>query len=460
MAPAHRVAGWPWLGTVSVTGPCGWSCSGDGVEGLEPAVTVPRGERNNSVYEVLHVRADAGQWPPGDRGPLLGKQEARISRDLPGHPPATRPASANSRSLCLSPAARLSVSLSVCPSEREAQDPSFKAKPLSSQPTVRASPWGLPLRHVCPQVTWRWTPRYCLPEPSQAPPGDRHQRHGGGGSVRSRPAGASVRAASDLRPRGTEKDIASHVWGRRVGAEGAAKAASGPPPAQEPCRASGSAVTKLLLPGHMVQPVGPPRWAGVHTWPALTPAHPPHVLACTPVPPQEGPCHSAPLRPAPPHFLPTSAGGGAQLAPPGAGPSRPVRAALPSTAGTCHWVPGAGQAVATAPRPPAHTEAPTPPRASLPAPAVTSIPLLGGWVSRDVREEGRRMHGGSVSPGVQPLGQVPDSPCAICCLPQPTRLRSWGGARGDASQRGMPRTRGLPKLVSVQARWSTRSPTP
>lgn len=188
----------------------------------------------------------------------------------------------------------------------------------------------------------------------------------GRGSVRSRPVGASVRAASELRPRGTEKASASRMWERRAEAEGREGGQGGlrSPPARGPCRVSGSTVTKLLL----LRPWFPHRsasgsataWAGVHM--CDSPSHqPPHVLTHT--------CAGAGRAPSPaplcPRVLdsgpagpPTSdshlLGAGAQLA-----PRAPARASLPRAAGRCHWVPGAGQQWDCSP-PPACTEAACP----------------------------------------------------------------------------------------------------
>lgn len=75
--------------------------------GLESVVIVPRVEKeNNPVYGKggKGESAAAGQWPSwGDRGPLLGKQEARISRTRRAtrRPPA--PASAESQQLVPAP---------------------------------------------------------------------------------------------------------------------------------------------------------------------------------------------------------------------------------------------------------------------------------------------------------------------------------------------------------------------
>lgn len=153
-------------------------------------------------------------------------------------------------------------------------------------------------------------------------------------------------------------------------------------------------------------------------------------------------------RPSP---LPTHScwGRGRSWLPRGAGPSRPVRAALPSAAGTCHRVPGAGQQWRLLPAPSPHGSGPPRPRASPPAPAVTSV-LLGGWVSRDIREEGRRVHGGSGSPGVWPSGRrlialVPSAAhlCLPICVPGVGKRRCHpNGER--------PRLEDVPKLVSVQ----------
>lgn len=143
---------------------------------------------------------------PRDRGPLLGKQEARISRTCRAtrRPPAQLPPILSS--FCLSPAARQSVSSSVCPSEPEAQASSFKAKLLSSQPHSQGVSWGLPSLAQCAQVTWRRMPEI-LGNAFQQSPARPHletpdiRRHmWERGSIRSRAVGASVRAASELRP--------------------------------------------------------------------------------------------------------------------------------------------------------------------------------------------------------------------------------------------------------------------
>lgn len=199
---------------------------GAGVEGLGTRCYCAKRRKKTTLFTEKARPLMLASGLPGDRGPLLGKQEARISRTCRAtrRPPAQLPPILSS--FCLSPAAHLSVSLSVCPSEPEAQASSFKAKPLLPQPRSQVGLLGAAPPARCVQVTWRRTPGYCFPaEPSQAPPEtpDIRRHMWGGGSVRSRPAGVSVRAASDLRPRGTEKDIASHVWGRRAGAERAAR---------------------------------------------------------------------------------------------------------------------------------------------------------------------------------------------------------------------------------------------
>lgn len=291
------------------------------------------------------------------------------------------------------------------------------------------------------------------PGPTRRPPtsGDTW----GGGSVRSRPAGASVRAASDLRPRGTEKDIASHVWGRRVGAEGAAKAASGPllprspvgPQGQQSpsCCSLATWFSQWILHG-----VG----RRAHVWPALTPAHPHMFLHVHLYRHRKGPVTSTPA-PGPPHFRLTSAGGGGAAGSPWAlaraGLCEPPCPARLGRATGCLVLGSSGDC---SPPPSPHGSGPPRPRASLPAPAVTSI-LLGGRVSRDVREEGRHVHGGSVSPGVQPLGR-----CLIALVPSAAYLSLPACVPGVGKRRCQPKgecpgLEGSPKLVSVQARWST-----
>lgn len=195
----------------------------------------------------------------------------------------------------------------------------------------------------------------------------------------------------------------------------------------------------------MVQPVDPPRRGQACTCVAHPHAStPPHVLACTRVPPQEGPRHQHPrARPSP---LPTHIcwGRGRSWLPLGAGPSRPVRAALPSAAGTCHWVPGAGQQWRLLPAPQPARKRPTPAQGQS-ACSGHDLHPVGRVGVQGCQGEGtsraRRLH----EPWGLAFGQVPDSPCAICCLPQPTHLRSWGGQEAMPGKGGMPRTRGLPQ---------------
>ena len=79
-------------------------------------------------------------------------------------------------------------------------------------------------------------------------------------------------------------------------------------------------------------------------------------------------------------------------------------------------MPGAGQQWRLLPAPSLHRGSPPRPRASPPAPAMTFL-LLGRWLPRDVREEGRRGHGGSASPGVRPSGR-----CLIALVPSTAHL--------------------------------------
>lgn len=245
----------------------------------------------------------------------------------------------------------------------------------------------------------------------------------GRGSVRSRPVGASVRAASELRPRGTEKASASRVWERRAGAEGREGGQGGlrSPPARGPCRVSGSTVTKLLLPRpwfpHRSASGSATAWAGVHM--CDSPSHqPPHVLTHTcagagrapsPAPLCPRVPDSGPARP--PHFRLTSAGGGGAAGSLGAGPSQPAPCSWEVPLGAWRWA-----AVGLLPAPSLHGSGLPRPRASLPALAVTSV-LSGRCLSRDVREEGRRGHRGSVSPWVQPSGR-----CLIALVPSAAHL--------------------------------------
>lgn len=381
--------GWPWLGQC-VTGPCGWSCSGPGLGAWNPPFTVPRGERKQLCLQEKARPLMLASSLPGDRGPLLGKTGSEDFQDLSGpHPPATHLASANSQQL-LPVASCPSVRLLVCVSLwQEAQDSSFKAKPLSSQPHSQGrSPGGCPSGTVS-QVTWVDTQVLpscrAQPGPTRRPPtsGDTW----GGGSVRSRPAGASRGdSLQTLRPRGTEKDIASHV-GKKGGGRGRPRQPQGPLLPRSPMRPPGSAVTKLLLPGHMVQPVGP---SGVgrraHVWPALTPAHP-HMFLHVHLYHWEGPRHQHPCT----WPLPTSdshlLGAGAQLAPLGAGRAGLCEPPCPARLGraTGCLVLGSGGDCS----PPARTgERPTPAQGQS-ACSSRDLHLLGGWVSQGRQGGGR-----------------------------------------------------------------------
>lgn len=98
--------------------------------GLEPAVIVTRGEKENNPVYGKGASAATDQQPSwGDRGPLLGKQEERISRThrATRRPPA--PASADSPQLLLATSwACLSIPLSLCSSDHETQASSFGGK--------------------------------------------------------------------------------------------------------------------------------------------------------------------------------------------------------------------------------------------------------------------------------------------------------------------------------------------
>lgn len=224
-----------------------------GMGGLETAVPVPRGERKQPCLRKRHVRCC---WPatfPRDRGPLLEKQEARISRTRRAtrRPPARLPPILSS--FCPSPAACLSIYLSICPSELEAQASSFGAN-LSSQPVVRevtcllhGAPCsqrdghprntpGCPASSRAGSTAGPARPSECCHPGAKDPCGNpqRGQPHaaschepgntrGGGASVRSQPAGAPLRASLDLRPKGhregqCRQDVGEE--GRGGGAEG------------------------------------------------------------------------------------------------------------------------------------------------------------------------------------------------------------------------------------------------
>lgn len=100
--------------------------------GLGTAVIVPRGERKTTLFtEKARPLLLASSRPGGDRGPLLGKQEARISRTQRATRRPLAPASANSQKL-LPATSCLSVHpLVICPSDHEAQVSGFGAKLLS-----------------------------------------------------------------------------------------------------------------------------------------------------------------------------------------------------------------------------------------------------------------------------------------------------------------------------------------
>lgn len=196
------------------------------VGGLEPAVIVPKGEKeNNSVYGK-GASAATGRRPSwGDRGPLLGKQEERISRThrATRRPPA--PASSDSQQLLWPPAACLSIVLSVSPSDHKTQASSFGVKPQSVlSPTVRRG--GKGGRHLdasvsCPQATQgqhltgaHWVPSFRqnwehgrpgspgVPDPCGNPPRTApHCPLWRTGSVRSQQPGVPGRVALDLRPK-------------------------------------------------------------------------------------------------------------------------------------------------------------------------------------------------------------------------------------------------------------------
>lgn len=179
----------------------------------------------------------------------MEKQEARISRTRRAtrRPPARLPAILSS--FCPSPAARLSVYLSICPSELEAQASSFGAN-LSSQPVVRevtcllhGAPWshrdghprntpGCPASSRAGSTAGPARPSECChpgardpcgnPQRGQPHAASRHEpgnTRGSGASVRSQPAGAPLRASLDLRPKGHRgQDVGEE--GRGGGAEG------------------------------------------------------------------------------------------------------------------------------------------------------------------------------------------------------------------------------------------------
>eukprot|EP00070_Physeter_catodon_P039735 XP_028346629.1 uncharacterized protein LOC114486453 [Physeter catodon] len=253
--------------------------------GLETAVAVPRGERKQPCLRKRHVRCC---WPAAslrDRGPLLEKQEARISRTRRANrrPPARLPPILSS--FCPSPAACLSIYLSICPSELEAQASSFGANLLSSQPVVgevtyllHGAPWshrdghprntpGCPASSRAGSTAGPARPSECCHPGARDPCGNpqRGQPHATsrhepgntrrrGASVRSQPPGAPPRASLDLRPKG-------HRGGRTVpagrgeggsGRRGLRGRMSQPPPASTHCPSLPRGPVGLGVKGHHV----------------------------------------------------------------------------------------------------------------------------------------------------------------------------------------------------------------
>lgn len=221
----------PWLGQSPRQDPVAGLAQGLGWGAWNLLLLCQEEKENNPVYGK-GTSADAGQRPPQGQEALCWENR---KRGFPGpvgppagHPPSFRQFSAASacRQLPVSPSPRLCVPLS-----RRHRLPVLRQICCHLSPTVRGVSWGLPSLAQCAQVTWRQMPE--IPGNAfQQSPARPHletpdiRRHmWERGSVRSRPVGASVRAASELRPRGTEKASASHMWGKRAGAEGVAKAA-------------------------------------------------------------------------------------------------------------------------------------------------------------------------------------------------------------------------------------------
>lgn len=165
-----------------------------GLGGLETAVIVPRREKKQPCLRKRRVRRCWLAASPGDRGPLLGKQEARTSRTRRAtrRPPARLPPILSS--FCPSPAACLSISSSVGSSELEALAFSFGAKLLSLQ--------GVTWRLLCP-------PR-CAPShrdwPPRSTPGCLASGRAGSTAGPARPSVATGPAEASAISHG-------HVWG-------------------------------------------------------------------------------------------------------------------------------------------------------------------------------------------------------------------------------------------------------
>lgn len=143
--------------------------------GLGSTVTVPRAERKTTLFmekaEKARPRLLASGLPGGTEALCWENRKRGFPGPIgppSGHPPQLPPTLSG---FCRPQAARLSVHLSVCPSDHRAQASSFGAKPLS----------GL-------------TPRWKLLHPARAPwpHGDKHPKAPAGGPAVSRLARPSA----------------------------------------------------------------------------------------------------------------------------------------------------------------------------------------------------------------------------------------------------------------------------
>lgn len=170
-------------GTVSVTGPLWLVVLGAGAEGLGTRCYCAKRREKTTLFTE---KARPLMLASGLRRqrPFVGKT-ARISRTCRAtrRPPAQLPPILSS--FCLSPAARLSVSLSVCPLSGRPRIPVLRQSHSRLSPTVRAVSWGLPLRHGVPRL---WMDTQVLPSCRAQPGPTRRPLHqetrGVGGPVR------------------------------------------------------------------------------------------------------------------------------------------------------------------------------------------------------------------------------------------------------------------------------------
>lgn len=102
----------PWLGQSPQQDHVAGCAQGLGWGAWNPLLLCQEEKENNPVYGK-GTSADAGQRPPHGQRPFVGKTGSEDFQDLSGHPPATRPASANSQQL-LPVASCPSVRLLVC----------------------------------------------------------------------------------------------------------------------------------------------------------------------------------------------------------------------------------------------------------------------------------------------------------------------------------------------------------